>query len=567
MPNAPLEVNATYTITVEGVTDLAGNLALDQPIASSFATLDTLGPTIATLRLADGRSPVARATVPVEAVLAAAEEGASVRFTQDFQPAGQSTGPAYRVALTLPAEGTTTIRAIGIDRFNNEGPVAELAVTVVPNQHPTVILTRLDPVTGAVASGSTVRLAVRATDDVEVDRITVTASGAVSLVTNLVGGAETVLAFAIAAATAPGTPLEVTAQATDVLGLGSELAIVGLEVSDGTVPLVQIQGPPAGPVPDPAGPLALEVSSSDNSGQYRLRVEVSGVVTASQSADLTRSPNEVSANTFLVSIEGAPLAGGAFTATVRATDSAGHSTVVSRVYTVPDRQPPRLLGVTPAPQATAVSLWQPGLSLELDEPLALATVTPDNLRLSDDAGLAMPYTVSRDPANPRRVQVQPTTLPLPPGVTFSILVAAALTDEAGNRWVQTDGSSPPLEGVVFWFTTGRILAVSPGSGTRVIGGQVVPVTVNFEAGLGASLWPFVLNGELTRDVPVAPEATQATANLTLPATATAAVIAVAAQRSGQPAYALADLTLEVRSRDADDDGDGWANGYEVDRGM
>ncbi|MBM3884024.1 MAG: hypothetical protein FJ387_30690, partial [Verrucomicrobia bacterium] len=164
------------------------------------------------------------------------------------------------------------------------------------------------------------------------------------------------------------------------------------------------------PVPDPAGPLALEVSSSDNSGQYRLRVEVSGVVTASQSVDMTRSPNEVSANTFLVSLEGAPLAGGTFTATVRATDHARHSTVVSRVYTVPDRQPPRLLGVTPAPQATAVSLWQPGFSLEFDEPLAVATLTADNLRLSDDAGLALPYTVSRDPANLRRVRVQPTTL-------------------------------------------------------------------------------------------------------------------------------------------------------------
>ena len=148
-PAAPLDVNAIYTMSVSGVRDLAGNLATNQPFIVTFATLDTIGPTIATLRIGDNKPPVAGSTVPIEALLAANEPGLSVRFTQDFNPVGSATNIPYRANVTLPAGGPTTVRAIATDRYGNDGPFAELVVTVVSNQPPSLEVRRNTPAKGS----------------------------------------------------------------------------------------------------------------------------------------------------------------------------------------------------------------------------------------------------------------------------------------------------------------------------------------------------------------------------------------------------------------------------------
>jgi hypothetical protein len=51
----------------------------------------------------------------------------------------------------LPTNGSITFRAIATDRFGNDGPVAELPVTVVPNQPPAVSLVRIAPDSGPVS--------------------------------------------------------------------------------------------------------------------------------------------------------------------------------------------------------------------------------------------------------------------------------------------------------------------------------------------------------------------------------------------------------------------------------
>jgi hypothetical protein len=58
-PGQPLAVNTTYTLRVQGVRDLSGNLMSGLPIVATFSTLDTLGPTVATLHLAADQKPVA----------------------------------------------------------------------------------------------------------------------------------------------------------------------------------------------------------------------------------------------------------------------------------------------------------------------------------------------------------------------------------------------------------------------------------------------------------------------------------------------------------------------------
>ena len=77
-------------------------------------------------------------TVQVEAVLAAPEPGAGVRYTRDLQPAGASTNAPFRVPLALPASGGLTLRAIATDRFGNDGPFAEPPITVETNAPPQI---------------------------------------------------------------------------------------------------------------------------------------------------------------------------------------------------------------------------------------------------------------------------------------------------------------------------------------------------------------------------------------------------------------------------------------------
>jgi hypothetical protein len=217
-PAAGLRPNTTYTLSVEGIRDLAGNLARNQPITATFVTLDTLGPDILTLRLATNQAPVALATVSLEALLAVNEPGAMVRFTQDFNQLGTDTQAPFTVSATLPATGSTTIRAIASDRFGNDGPLAELVVNVVTIDviAPTVSITR--PAAGGVLDQP---IAVVSTDNstpytVEVNlsgalvatqTVTVTAS-ANTPVTNL-------FAFNLSGAPTNGGTVTATAIATD----------------------------------------------------------------------------------------------------------------------------------------------------------------------------------------------------------------------------------------------------------------------------------------------------------------------------------------------------------------
>src|SRR4030095_10811890 len=69
-------------------------------------------------------------------------------------------------------------------------------------------------------------------------------------------------------------------------------------------------------------------------------------------------------------------------------------------------------------------------------------------------------------------------------------------------------------------------------------------------------------------VSVSASTTIATANLQAPLeTGPAQVSIFASQGIPETEYRVKTITLDVRSRDADDDGDGWSNGYEIDRGM
>jgi hypothetical protein len=137
-PTFELPPNAVFTATVSNVRDLAGNSAVGLPLVHTFSTLDTLGPTIAQLRLKNNAAPISGSLVTLEAVLSQVEAGARVRFTAAFVAIGTTAPDIFELPFTLPASGNIVIRATAFDRFNNEGPVVELPISIQTNAPPAI---------------------------------------------------------------------------------------------------------------------------------------------------------------------------------------------------------------------------------------------------------------------------------------------------------------------------------------------------------------------------------------------------------------------------------------------
>jgi hypothetical protein len=219
-PRAALEVNARYRVVLSNVVDFAGNAAVGQPFVSTFDTLDTLGPEVATLRIADGVRPVAGSTVEVEVLLAGTEPGARVRFNSgdDFIQLGEDREAPFRQRLTLPPSGSVTVRAIATDRFGNDSPVAVRTFETIPDEPPAVTLTLVDPKLQPVTRGLAFVVSVSAVDDVAVTNVVLTAPAPLSVDRTFASGATNRLTFTIPNSAPAGGSVDLTAVATDSAG-------------------------------------------------------------------------------------------------------------------------------------------------------------------------------------------------------------------------------------------------------------------------------------------------------------------------------------------------------------
>ncbi len=562
-PATDLPPNATFTASVSGLADAAGNLVPGQPLITTFKTLDTIGPTIATLRVKNNQTPIGGATVTLEAVLAAAEPSASVRFTADFQPLAVLSAGVLEMPFTLPANGTVIIRAIAIDRFGNQGPFVELPITVQPNQPPVITFTRLNSTLSTVPSGGALAVRVEVADDGAVTELRAVMASAAVAPLQTSSGAAIILQGVVPANAVPGTKVEVLAQAKDNSGTSSGEQKFQVEVTDGTAPSVAVAAPAANARLTAGAPLQVAVDWADNSGAVTLQVALSGPVTASQSRLVAASPNTTARETFTFDVSAAPQFGPAFTVTVRATDAAGFFTERSRSLLLPDLRPPQLAGIAPADLALRQSLWSPPWTLAFDEPMDVTRFTAANLAVTRN-GAAVAATITHgSPAT--SVNIAPA-FPLQPGSEYALTAAAALRDEAGNPWQDVGGGPVPLAGRVFRFTTAAMTSVIPAAAAPIVPGQRIAVALAFEPGLGATSFRFNFNAGTDTTTTVSADATTATATLKLPTNATEARLHIIAAKTGSPDFNFDEIVLNVRPRDADDDGDGISNGAEADAG-
>ncbi len=562
VPNDVLQVNATYTLTVSNVFDVAGNRAAGEPFVAVFKSLDTVGPRIVQLGVADGRPLVAGAVVPVEAALEVAETGATVRYTQDFQPIGSSSIAPFRRNVTLPASGSTTIRAIATDQYGNDGPVAETVLTVQPNQPPTISFARVTPLTGPILSGAFVAVDVTANDDSGITELKAVATGfgAGGLVTT--NGRTIRFQGAVPASAGPGSQIQIFAEVTDDVGQGSGQQVFTFNVSDGTKPSVLVGVPAEGTVITPGATVPVSLALADNFGVSEVTLTVSGAF----SNQLQRVLSPVVSNGVtaldLVVPAGTPADGGAVVLAVSARDAAGNvSATATRALRMNDGTPPGLLSVSPANGATGVD---PLVTIRLDfnEALASNTVVAANFRLEPDAGGESVPVVVRLENGGRRV-VLTVSEPLRLDATFRLTVGNGITDVAGN----------PL-GAAFTstFRTSDFRIVQPSPDQKVVEGATIVVEASSPTTAYETV-RFLANGtEFARDVAAPFLTNYAVPTITSLGTNRVELVAQAVSTNAGTlpeelvVLAQASVTIEVFPGAADSDGDGISNAEEIARG-
>ncbi|HYG24635.1 MAG TPA: Ig-like domain-containing protein [Verrucomicrobiae bacterium] len=554
LPAGELLPNATYTLTVSNVLDVAGNRAADDPFVVRFSTLDTVGPAIAALRIASNAVPIAGATIFIEAVLATNELGASVRFTRDFVSSGVATNEPYRIAMVVPQSGTTTIRAIATDAFGNDGALAELVIHPEQPDPPTVQFTLLSPLAAPVPSGSMVIIEVNAVGDLTITNLSVLIGGAAAgnLVTT--NGSRIRLQELVPSMAGAGQNVQIFAQAVDSAGNSSGQQVFNVAVSDGTPPAVTATNFPALTVVEPGSTVSIPVQLTDNFGVTQVTLMVTGAFSAA--LDLPFNPSVTNATRVLnFTVPGnAPTNSELAYVTILARDAAGQSSAaVQRTLQMPDRTRPSLVSIVPADGSTGIDVSRP-LNVTFSEPVSASSVNGSNFVLVQVNGGVIPADVTLG-SNQLVVAIVPLAT-LIPETTYRLTVSSNVMDVAGNA-LGAEASTT--------FSTSEFRLFTPQPGQQVVEGQLLVLQAGSST-LAFSSVRYYTNGVELARVSAAPFTNEfAIPSLALLGTNRLMFRAEAFNTSGVK-LAEAGATVLIHPGIEDTDGDGVNNADELVRG-
>src|SRR5204862_3035032 len=129
------------------------------------------------------------------------------------------------------------------------------------------------------------------------------------------------------------------------------------------------------------------------------------------------------------------------TATIRATDLTGNSSVASRVFKLPDTRPPQLVSVNPTNGAVKQSLWLAGLTFDFDEALDPTGVTTNNIIVTNNVASATAFNLSLQNGNQRLLLS--LARPPVPGAIYTNILLQSFSDVASNKWQNVGGSNVP----------------------------------------------------------------------------------------------------------------------------
>ena len=483
-----LDANAIYEVSLAGVTDPAGNVQrAEDELRSTFRTFDTIAPTVSSVDAPPDARPGQVVAVPVEV---AETDVASVELYVDGVLVDVATSPTaprlFTVYLTMP-EAPVELVVRPIDSSGNIGAfVAPIPVGLLEDEPPAVAITQPAPGT-TVSKGTTVRLEIRANDDVAITRV----DGALSGVTTAsVGGEITPVPSVtvpfdveVPAATPDGT-LTFAAAATDSRGQSSPPVSVSVLVTDATPPTVEIASPPDGSVAIPGETLEVRVLASDEVGLANVGLEATGAVTFLESR-VVSPPAGSFDETFQIAIPADASTALPVTLVARSEDGAGNVSPVALIelavldLNLPDVSIAVEGGVTEVRRGDTVTVTV--AATDDDGVAELGFVASGAF---DDGGFAVVSPV--EPASSREFVV---FVPGTASLAVPLDLAGAARDEAGNT-----ATSAPVSLTVLENAPPSVALTAPAEGGLVVSGSVLSLAADATDDLGVTRVEYFVDG-------------------------------------------------------------------------
>jgi hypothetical protein len=411
-------------------------------------------------------------------------------------------------AATAPG-GVIVVTGVATDTTSNVGASAQLSLTVLADAPPVVSIT--SPITGsAVAVGQLLTITVAVQDDLGVTQVRLDSSGALTTTQTIsVSPAKrshsAQFVLNIPANIAPGTPLILTAQASDTRGQVSAPTVAVISVGDLTPPLVSFVSPANNAAVQPGSVVNVVIVASDPSLVAQVEMAASGVLTLTQSSVISpvRSPVTV---TLPITIPVAP-ANALITVQSRAIDALGNVSPFAMLTL-------RMADVTPP----VVTLTSSASTVVPGNSITLTVSANDDVELTG-VGYAATGAIVTSVDHP--VTGAPTVtsthfvLTAPPTLNTGdvITVTGAATDTTGNH-----GASLPLMIAVLEDQPPQVAIVSPADGAVVGIGQNAVISVQTADDVGVAQVRLASSGAVTAtlDAPVTPAQKNSAVQFALP---------------------------------------------------
>ncbi|MBX2997112.1 MAG: carboxypeptidase regulatory-like domain-containing protein [Caldilineaceae bacterium] len=379
------------TLTLE--TSAVDNANQPSPIRSVvFTVADGVAPNVQFQSPANNAAVDAGSTVSV--TISASDAGkvawikltatgaAGFEETRTLSPAATSSTVTFAVpvsASAMPTE-TITLAAQAQDEAGNLSQPTVRTLKIRDGVAPSVTIT---PAAGEVIAGTSFTVSVAGTDNIQISKLGLTASGAVSQSFNynvpgtLSTAAATFVVNVPFTATA-GSTIALIGTGTDASNnIGSSAAATVTVIAD-ALPTAQISAPADGATVATDTPIAVVVNVTDDVGVAQVQLTADGALSSSQA--ITISPAATSRTvTFTVQIPGTVELGSSLAITATATDTQGQSSQSSPITLIvgEDRSAPTVA----ISQPTAGTVVDPGavftVSLEAADNVALSQITLD----------------------------------------------------------------------------------------------------------------------------------------------------------------------------------------------
>ena len=518
--------------------DASGNVSPDATLNLQVVG-DHTAPTITIVSPADGAqvrlgqsvtlSVQATDDVAVSRIAFTATGAVGGGESRTISPAVTPAAVSFTLAVPLDATpGTITLSVTATDPAGNVSASALRSVQVVDSIGPGVQIT--SPAPGTLVDPRTpLRVTVRATDNVGVTEIALSAAGAANTSeTRPISPAapSRTETFTIDFASLPpaGGSLTLDARARDGAGNQGTAASLTLAVRDVVPPTVVEVSPPAGATEiDPNTTVSVRFSEAVaratlSESTLQLRTDA-GAVTATVSmsdGDRVVTITPVSRPLPLKTT---------FTLTVGAgiTDVAGNGlgqTFTSTFTTAsPDVIPPRVAAVIPADGSAEVSVAT-AIQATFTEAIDTTTISPASFSVT--AG-ATPVAGSFVFVNGNTVVRFIPSGPLPFGALVRAALTAAITDVAGNHLADAAGN-PLTTPLTFAFTTGTFSITNPVNGASVPEHAPIVLEARGSVSLGVATVTFAVNGQSLPPATTAPFTTP----FTTPSAATTPTLTITA---------------------------------------